>query len=130
LTFLQKRNKIDKICQDIIGQDNYLRTMEQTFGDTIRAWRKQRGEPLRVVAAAIEIDSTLLSKIERGERLPTQAQLARFADYFGVALDELAAQVIADKIILEYGEHRGATLAALKIVRERIVPYQVDKTNE
>ncbi|MBI1877589.1 MAG: helix-turn-helix transcriptional regulator [Chloroflexi bacterium] len=91
--------------------------MEQTFGDTIRAWR-----------AAVEIDSTLLSKIERGERLPTETQLARFADYFGVSLDELAAQVIADRIVSEYG-HQGATLQALQIVKERIAPYQAN-TNE
>jgi transcriptional regulator with XRE-family HTH domain len=103
--------------------------MGRTFGETIRAWRKQRGEPLRVVAAAVEIDSTLLSKIERGERLPTQAQLAKFAKYFNMPLDELAAQVIADRIVSEYG-HQEATLQALNIVRERIAPYQTDKTNE
>jgi transcriptional regulator with XRE-family HTH domain len=102
--------------------------MEQTFGETVRIWRKQRGEPLRVVAAAVEIDSTLLSKIERGERLPTETQLARFADYFNVPLDELAAQVIADRIISEYG-HQEVTLQALNIVRERIAPYRVE-TNE
>lgn len=99
--------------------------LEQTFGETIRAWRKQRGEPLRVVAAVVEIDSTLLSKIERGERLPTQTQLIKFAEYFNVPLDKLAAQVIADRIILEYG-HQEATLQALNIVRERIVPYQTE----
>ncbi|NJN95147.1 MAG: helix-turn-helix domain-containing protein [Anaerolineales bacterium] len=99
--------------------------LEQTFGETIRAWRKQRSEPLRVVAAAVEIDSTLLSKIERGERLPTEVQLARFAEYFGVPLAELTAQVIADRIILEYGPQE-TTLQALNIVRERIVPYKVE----
>jgi transcriptional regulator with XRE-family HTH domain len=99
--------------------------MEQTFGDTIRVWRKQRGEPLRVVAAAVEIDSTLLSKIERGERLPTEAQLIKFAEYFDVALNELATRVIADRIVTEYGHQGSATLQALELVRERIAPYQV-----
>jgi transcriptional regulator with XRE-family HTH domain len=66
-----------------------------------------------------------LSKIERGERLPTEAQLARFAEYFNVPLDKLAAQVIADRIILEYGPQE-ATLQALNIVRERIVPYRME----
>jgi transcriptional regulator with XRE-family HTH domain len=102
--------------------------MEQTFGETIRAWRKQRDEPLRVVAAAVKIDSTLLSKIERGERLPTEVQLARFAEYFNVPLDKLSAQVIADRIISEYG-YKEATLQALNIVRERVAPYRVE-TNE
>lgn len=99
--------------------------MQQTFGDTIRVWRKQRGEPLRVVAAAVEIDSTLLSKIERGERLPTETQLVKFAEYFDVPLAELAARVIADRIVTEYGHQEGATLQALELVRERIASYQV-----
>ena len=80
---------------------------------------------MRVVAAAVEIDSTLLSKIERCERLPTEAQLAKFANYFNVPLDELAAQVIADRIVSEYG-HRGATLQALQIVKERIASYRTE----
>lgn len=103
--------------------------MGTTFGETIRSWRMQRTEPMRVVAAALEIDSTLLSKIERGQRLPTDAQLVKFADYFGVPLDKLAAKVIADKIVADYGHQEGATLEALKIVRERIAPYRTE-TNE
>jgi HTH-type transcriptional regulator, competence development regulator len=95
---------------------------EPTFGETIRALRNERGEPLRVVAAAVEIDSTLLSKIERGDRLPTPAQIGKFAKYFGVPLDELTAKAIADKIVGEYGHH-SATLQAIKIVKERVSPY-------
>jgi len=95
---------------------------EPTFGETIRALRNERNEPLRVVAAAIEIDSTLLSKIERGERLPTSAQIEKLAKYFGVPLDELTAKAIADKIVLEYGHH-SATLQAVKIVKERVSPH-------
>jgi len=94
----------------------------RTFGETTRTLRKQRGEPLRVVAAAVEIDSTLLSKIERGERFPTEAQIAKFAEYFGVPQEELAAKAIADRIISEYG-NRSATLQAIKIVKERMATY-------
>lgn len=92
---------------------------ERTFGETARALRKQRGQPLRVVAAALEIDSTLLSKIERGDRFPTEVQVARFADYYAVPVDELAARVIADRILLRYGRE-SATLQAVGIVKERI----------
>lgn len=94
----------------------------KAFGKTIRELRKQRAEPLRVVAAAIEIDSTLLSKIERGQRFPTEKQIVRLAAYFGLPVDELAAQAIADRIISEYG-YQPATLQAARIVRERVSPY-------
>lgn len=95
---------------------------KQSCGETIRALRKQRGEPLRVVAAAVEMDSTLLSKIERGERFPTEAQTAKFAKYFGVSQDSLLAQVIADRIVTQYGQHT-TTLQAVKIVKERAIVY-------
>lgn len=94
---------------------------KHVFGETIRAMRKERGEPLRVVAAAVGIDSTLLSKIERGERFPTQTQIAKFAKYFEIPGEELTAQVIADKIVLEYGHQ--AALKAAKIVKERAPAY-------
>jgi transcriptional regulator with XRE-family HTH domain len=97
-----------------------------TFGETVRILRKQRGEPLRVVAAALEIDSTLLSKIERGERFPTETQIARFAEYFNTSLEELTAQVIADRIVSEYGRHP-ATLQAIHLVRERMSSYRVER---
>ncbi len=93
------------------------------LGERLRDLRKQRKEPLRIVAAAISIDSTLLSKIERGERLPTEAQAGRFAEYFDVPADDLSAQVIAEKIVAEYGD-KATILQAIKIVRERISSYE------
>src|SRR5260221_4239423 len=94
----------------------------KSFGETIRTLRKQQGEPLRVVAAAIEIDSTLLSKIERGDRLPTEIQIRRFAAYYQIPVEELAALVIADKILAEHGSHQ-VTLQAINLVRERMAAY-------
>ena len=98
---------------------------KQSFGETIRTLRKERDEPLRVVAAALGIDSTLLSKIERGERLPTETQRIRFAKYFDLPLDQVTAQVIADKIVTQYG-HQATMLQAMKIVKERATAYAKD----
>jgi HTH-type transcriptional regulator, competence development regulator len=95
---------------------------QQPFGATIRHLRQQRGEPLRAVAASLNIDSTLLSKIERGQRLPTNEQVAGLAAYFDVSLEELTAKVIAEKILSDYG-YQAATLKALTIVRERLGEY-------
>ncbi|HEY88737.1 MAG TPA: helix-turn-helix transcriptional regulator [Thermoflexia bacterium] len=91
----------------------------KAFGDTIRHLRTQRNEPLRIVAAALDIDSTLLSKMEHGERFPTRLQLPKFATYFNLAVDDLTALVIADKILWKYGQ-QAVTLQAVNIVKERI----------
>jgi len=61
------------------------------LGDLLRRLRTERGEPLRVVAAAVGIDSTLLSRIERGERLPTAPQLQALAAHFDYPAEELEA---------------------------------------
>ena len=94
-----------------------------SFGEIIRTLRLQQNVPLRVIAAAVEIDSTLLSRFELGERFPTDEQLKRFAAYFQVPLEELSAQLIADRIIAAYGNDR-VTMKAAAIVQERIVEYR------
>ena len=91
----------------------------QTIGQKIRNLRLQRGEPLRVVAAALEIDSSLLSKFEHGERLPTDQQLTKLAEYFGISWEELVAQSIAERIVSSYALNQ-TTLQGLKIAEERI----------
>uniref|UniRef100_A0A831UB08 XRE family transcriptional regulator n=1 Tax=Geobacter metallireducens TaxID=28232 RepID=A0A831UB08_GEOME len=93
-----------------------------TFAETIRTLRQQQNVPLRVVAAAVEIDSTLLSRLELGERFPTDEQIKRFADYFQLSLEELTAQVIADRIIAAYGAEE-ATARAADLVKERLAGY-------
>jgi HTH-type transcriptional regulator, competence development regulator len=93
-----------------------------SFGEHIRSLRLEKNFPLRVVAAAVEIDSTLLSRFELGERFPTDEQLKRFAAYFRLPLEELAAQLIADRIISAYGND-SVTMKAAAIVQERIAEY-------
>ena len=97
-----------------------------TFGQTIRALREEQNVPLRVVAAAVEIDSTMLSKLERGERFPTTSQLEKFAKYFEFPLEELSAKAIADRFLAQYGEHPGAKLA-ISYVKERFSTYETRK---
>jgi transcriptional regulator with XRE-family HTH domain len=93
------------------------------FGELIRKMRQDREEPLRVVAAAVGIDSTLLSKLERGERFPTEAQISKFSKFFKVPEHELKGRVIADKVISEYNDE-DAALRAAQILKEEAVPYR------
>jgi transcriptional regulator with XRE-family HTH domain len=98
----------------------------QSFGEIIRNLRLQKNVPLRVVAAAVEIDSTLLSRFELGERFPTDEQIKRFAEYFRLPLEELTAQVIADRIIAAYGAEE-VTAKAADMVKERLSEYGSNK---
>lgn len=102
-----------------------MRDQESSFGELIRKMRQEREEPLRVVAAAVEIDSTLLSKLEHGDRFPTEAQISKFARFFKVPTGELKGRVIADKIASEYGDDEAA-LHAAHILQERAAPYKAN----
>lgn len=117
---IQANNDIDNICQNNYGQDML------SFGEYIRALRLEKNVPLRVVAAAVEIDSTLLSRFELGDRFPTEDQIKRFAEYFQKPVEEFSAQVIADRILSSYG-HDAVMLKAADIVKERIAEYAAHK---
>jgi transcriptional regulator with XRE-family HTH domain len=98
---------------------------KSSFGEIIRKLRQGREEPLRVVAAAVGIDSTLLSKLERGERFPTEVQISKLAKLFKIPEQELKGRVIADKVTSEYDDD-GAALHASYILRERATPYRTN----
>jgi transcriptional regulator with XRE-family HTH domain len=96
---------------------------KSSFGEFVRKLRLDREEPLRVVAAAVGIDSTLLSKLEHGDRFPTETQIIKFAKFFKLAEGELKGRVIADKVTSEYKDD-DAALHAAHILRERATPYK------
>lgn len=96
------------------------------FGKYIRDMRTQKKETLHQVAKGTDIDMTLLSKIERSERLPTFEQAKRISSYFCVEENKLISMLTAEKILHEYGMNDN-TLNAVYLVSEKIVSYNNDK---
>lgn len=52
----------------------------QTLGESIREERKAKDLFIREVAAELHIDPSLLSRIERGEKRPTRAQVVQLSE--------------------------------------------------
>jgi transcriptional regulator with XRE-family HTH domain len=74
--------------------------MEQTdFGIRIRQLREQKGLLLRQIAAVLEVDTALVSKIERGERKASKDQVVKFAELLEVNTNELLVIWLSDKIV-------------------------------
>ncbi len=96
------------------------------FGKYIRNLRTEKKETLHDVSKGTDIDSPLLSKIERGVRLPTDIQINKIAKYFNLNESDLKVMVIAEKIIKEYGIN-DTTYNAVSKVEERITPYLTGK---
>ena len=82
---------------------------------------------MRVVAAAAGIDSTLLSKLELNQRLPTATQAQALARFFGVPVDEFEAMRIATKFWQDFGNNPAAAKAA-HLVREQAAKYRIRRT--
>lgn len=90
----------------------------------LRGLREARGLPLRLPAAAAEIDSALLSKIELGHRLPTQEQLAALTRFYGVGIERLEARRLAEQMLRLHGDNP-ALAEATAIIREETGEYLV-----
>ena len=76
----------------------------KTFGEYIRKSREDKGLPLRKVAAALDIDTSILSKIERNERRATTEMIPVFAESLGKAEKEVELQYIQSAIITDLGK--------------------------
>lgn len=112
----------DKFCLVNTRQASKLKSVHASFGSWLRQLREERGEILRVTAAAIDVDSTLLSKIERGERFPTDSQAECLAMHFGIENGDLRSRLVAARILHEYGSDP-ALHQALSIVKEESRDY-------
>lgn len=91
----------------------------KNFGETIRQLREQKGLLLRQLAAALEVDTALVSKLERGERKAQREQVSKLATFLQVPEENLLIVWLSDKVIDALGEEPLA-LKALKITEKRI----------
>lgn len=90
-----------------------------SFGNYIRTLRVKADLPLRKVASILDIDTSTLSKIEKGERNASDEIISGIADFFNVDITELRIRYLSDKISYQlYDEERG--LEILKVAEEKI----------
>lgn len=66
-----------------------MRDDMEHIGARIRALREHRGESQSVLAAALEIDESAISKIETGRRGLAAGELAVLSQHFAVSSDEI-----------------------------------------
>ena len=89
------------------------------IGEILRNLRGKKGLLLRQVAAEVEIDPALLSKIERGERIPTKNQVIRFAKFFKADENTFLVAFLSDKLVYEVQDEELA-LKAMKVAERKI----------
>ncbi|MCX6251953.1 MAG: nucleotidyltransferase domain-containing protein [Bacteroidetes bacterium] len=89
------------------------------LGNLIRKLRKEKELPLRTVAAYLDIDQAILSKIERGQRKAKREHILKLARYFKVAENDLLIAWLSDKLVYEVADENIA-LKALQVAEEKV----------
>jgi transcriptional regulator with XRE-family HTH domain len=90
-----------------------------SFGERIKGLREQNKLLQREVAAKLEIDTPMLSKIERGERLAKKEQVLLLAELFKYPVDDLLSIWLSDKVY-EVVKDEKIGLKAIQLVEQRL----------
>jgi transcriptional regulator with XRE-family HTH domain len=75
-----------------------------SFGEYLRNRREQLELPLRKVAAELDIDTSILSKIERSERVATKEMLPTLAKTLEIQDKEIQIEFIQSTVLSELGD--------------------------
>jgi len=75
-----------------------------SFGEYLRSRREKLGLPLRKVAAELDIDTSILSKIERSERVATKEMLPTLAKTLEIQDKEIQIEFIQSTVLSELGD--------------------------
>jgi transcriptional regulator with XRE-family HTH domain len=98
----------------------------EKIGEKLRHIREEKELPLRKVAALLDIDVAILSKMERGERRITKEVVLKLADIYGYNADELLISFLSDKILYEI-QDEDLGIEALKVAEERAKYIKANK---
>jgi transcriptional regulator with XRE-family HTH domain len=91
----------------------------KNLGEILRELRENKQLPLRVIAAYLDIDPAIMSRIERGQRKASREQIVKLAEYFNVNDEELIIAWLSDKIVYELADEQNA-IEALKVAEEKV----------
>ncbi|MGR7812498.1 helix-turn-helix domain-containing protein [Lacinutrix undariae] len=101
----------------------------KTLGDTLKGAREEKDLILRKVAAAVDIDQSLISKFEKNERKPTLEQIIRLAKFYKLSESKLVINWYSEKIAEEL-KYTESTSEILKVAEEKINYYKAQENGK
>ena len=98
------------------------------FAQKLKTLRETHRYMQRQIAALLDIDTPMYSRIERGERFAKEEHISQLAKFYSIDENELRQLWLADKV---YDVIAGEEVAneVLEIVSESIVEYGNNKTS-
>lgn len=100
----------------------------ENAGNKLRRLRQEHKLPLRKVAALLDMDTAILSKMERGERRLTKDIVRSLAKIYKSDFNELMVLYLSERIIHEIGSESLAH-RALKVAEEEVAYRAFKKTD-
>ena len=100
--------------------------MANQFGEKIKQLREASQLLQRQVAGQLDIDTPLLSKIERGERIAKKEYVISLSNIFNINQAELLTLWLADKVY-DIVKDEEVALKAMQVAEDEI-KYQTGKT--
>lgn len=95
-----------------------MKTNKST-GEILREKREKKGLLLRQVAAKLDIDTAIISKIERSERKASKEQIIKLAEILDLKEEDLLVQFLSEKILYEIKDEEFGQ-KALKVAEQRM----------
>jgi len=92
---------------------------DKSTGEILREKREEKGLLLRQVAAKLDIDTAILSKIERSERKASKEQILKLAEILNLDKDNLLIQYLSEKILYEIKDEELGS-KALKVAEQKM----------
>ncbi len=114
---------------DIISQIVYCQNrrisyvLMESLGELLRKLREEKKVPLRTVAAFLDIDQAILSKIETGKRIANRNQVIQLAEFFKLDKEDLLVPWLSDKVVYELA-HEELAFKALQVAEKRVTYYE------
>lgn len=93
--------------------------INKSIGQIIRDFREQKELLVREVAALLEVDPSLLSKIERGDKRATREQIRLLSGILEVDEKELMIAYLSDRLVYEVRDEDFA-MEAIKVAEQKI----------
>ena len=90
------------------------------FGKKIRELRDENGVLQRQLAALLEIDTPMFSKIERGDRRAKREQVIKLAEYFNQNEKEMLTLWLADKVLDAVDGEQELSSQTIEVAQEQI----------
>ena len=90
-----------------------------TFGEWLRNQREQRNWPMRRVAALLDVDVSIISRLERGNRQPQRDYVEKLAQMFDQDAGALLVLYLSDRVAYELAPE-GCSDEVLRAAEEKI----------